>query len=47
MGVCDKVITIYEGKKTAELPITPDLSREYILACAIGKGNEETGKEAE
>lgn len=36
MGVCDSVITIYEGKKTAQLDITPQLTREEVLTCALG-----------
>ena len=36
IGVCDSVITIYEGKKTAQMEITPDLSREKVLAAALG-----------
>jgi ribose transport system ATP-binding protein len=35
-GVCDSVITIYEGHKTAQLPITPELTREKVLACSLG-----------
>ncbi len=35
-GVCDSVITIFEGRKTAQLPITPELTREKVLACALG-----------
>jgi rhamnose transport system ATP-binding protein len=45
MGVCDSVITIYEGKKTAQMQITPELTREKVLACALGTVDE-TGKEA-
>jgi ribose transport system ATP-binding protein len=37
LGVCDSVITIFEGKKTAQLPITPELTSETVLACSIGK----------
>ncbi len=37
LGVCDSVITIYEGKKTAQLPINSELSSETVLACSIGK----------
>ena len=37
LGVCDSVITIYEGKKTAQLPIDKSLSTETVLACSIGK----------
>ena len=36
MGVCDSVVTIYEGKKTAQLDITPQLTREEVLANALG-----------
>jgi ABC-type sugar transport system ATPase subunit len=45
MGVCDSVITIYEGKKTAQMQITPELTREKVLSCALG-AVDETGKEA-
>jgi ribose transport system ATP-binding protein len=45
MGVCDSVITIYEGKKTAQLKITPELTREKVLSCALG-AVDESGKEA-
>lgn len=41
MGVCDSVITICEGKKTGQFDITPDLSREKVLAYALGKTEEE------
>ena len=37
MGVCDSVVTIFEGKKTAQLDITPELTREKVLSCALGK----------
>ncbi len=37
LGVCDSVITIFEGKKTAQLPINKQLSTETVLACSIGK----------
>jgi ABC-type sugar transport system ATPase subunit len=36
MGVCDSVVTIYEGKKTAQLDITPELTREQVLTYALG-----------
>lgn len=36
MGVCDSVVTIFEGKKTAQMKITPNLTREQVLACALG-----------
>ena len=39
MGVCDSVVTIFEGKKTAQMEITPELTREKVLACALGKTN--------
>ena len=35
-GVCDSVVTIFEGDMTAQLPITPDLTREKVLACSLG-----------
>ena len=37
MGICDSVVTIYEGNQTAQLEITPELTREEIMACALGK----------
>ena len=36
MGVCDSVITVFEGKKTAQLDITPELTREEVLTYALG-----------
>ena len=36
MGVCDSVVTIFEGKMTAQLKVTPELTREKVLACALG-----------
>lgn len=36
MGVCDRVITICEGRKTADLP-TKGLKNEAVLAAALGK----------
>ena len=36
MGVCDSVVTIFEGKKTAQLDITPELTREKVLKYALG-----------
>ena len=36
MGVCDSVVTIFEGKKTAQLEINDQLSREEVLAAALG-----------
>ena len=41
MGICDSVITVYEGNQTARLDITPELTREEIMACALGKNREE------
>ncbi len=35
-GVCDSVVTIFEGNQTAQLPITPELTREKVLACSLG-----------
>lgn len=49
MGVCDSVVTIFEGKMTAQLDITPELTREEVLACALGAAAAQpadTGKEA-
>ena len=47
MGVCDSVVTIFEGKKTAQLEINDQLTREKVLACALGKveGKEEAAHE--
>jgi hypothetical protein len=36
MGVSDRVITIYDGRQTADLKVTPELTREEVLACALG-----------
>ena len=41
MGICDSVVTVYEGDQTAQLEITPELTREEIMACALGKNREE------
>ena len=30
------MVTIYEGKKTAQLDITPELTREKVLKYALG-----------
>ena len=49
MGVFDRVVNVFEGKKTAQLDITPSLTREEILTCALGgsfKSPEQLGKEA-
>ena len=43
LGVCDSVVTIFEGKKTAQMNIDSNLSREAVLAAALGTAN---GKEA-
>ena len=40
MGVCDSVVTISEGKKTAQLRITSELTREQVLSCALGSKPE-------
>ena len=37
MGVCDSVVTIYEGKKTAQLDITPELTREKGTEIRAGR----------
>ena len=36
LGLCDRVITIYEGKKTADFPIE-GLTDAQVLAAALGK----------
>lgn len=36
MGVSDRVITIFDGKQTADLQVTPELTREEVLTCALG-----------
>ncbi|MCI8539553.1 MAG: sugar ABC transporter ATP-binding protein [Oscillospiraceae bacterium] len=36
LGVCDSVVTIFEGKKTAQLEINSQLTREEVLAAALG-----------
>ena len=36
LGVCDSVITVFEGAMTAQLPIVPELTREKVLACSLG-----------
>ncbi len=36
LGVCDSVVTIFEGKKTAQLEINDKLTREEVLAAALG-----------
>ncbi len=49
MGTCDSVVTICEGKKTAQMDITPELTREQVLACALGgsaASSAGAGKEA-
>ena len=47
MGVCDSVVTIFEGKKTAQLPITPELTREEVLSYALGAAAAPTESEKE
>ena len=41
MGMCDRVITICEGKKTAEFPVK-GLKNETVLAAALGKVENQT-----
>lgn len=36
LGVCDSVVTIFEGKKTAQLEINDQLTREEVLTAALG-----------
>jgi len=36
MGLSDRVITIFEGKKTADFKVTDTLSREEVLTASIG-----------
>ena len=38
MGVCDSVVTIFEGKKTAQLDITPELQLLHAVA-SFDQGN--------
>lgn len=38
IGVCDRVITVFEGRITANMP-TGEASREKILAASIGKAD--------
>lgn len=45
MGMCDRVITICEGAKTAELPVI-GTSNETVLAAALGTQNYAAGGEA-
>ena len=49
MGVCDSVVTISEGKKTAQLTINDQLTREQVLSCALGSKPDwaESGKDGE
>jgi len=46
MGICDRVITICEGRQTADLK-TPSLRSEVVLAAALGKVLVATGEEGE
>ena len=39
MGICDRVITICEGRQTAEFPIK-DLDRQKVLSAAISRGDQ-------
>ena len=49
MGVCDSVVTISEGQKTAQLTINDQLTREQVLACALGSKPDwaESGKDGD
>ena len=49
MGVCDSVVTISEGKKTAQLTINDQLTREQVLSCALGSKPDwaQSGKDGE
>ncbi len=49
MGVCDSVVTISEGKKTAQLTINDQLTREQVLSCALGSKPDwaESGKDGD
>lgn len=40
MGMSDRVITICEGRKTAEFAVSSDLSREEVLTAALGAGKK-------
>lgn len=46
MGVCDSVITVCEGKLTARLHIDDNLSRETVLAAALGVTRNAASKDA-
>ena len=39
MGICDRVITVCEGRLTAEFPVK-GLDSEKVLAAALGKTQE-------
>ena len=39
MGICDRVITVCEGRLTAEFPVK-GLNSEKVLAAALGKTQE-------
>ena len=45
MGICDSVTTVHEGKITARLPVTPELTRETVLSYALGLGDKTTAQE--
>ena len=49
MCVCDSVVTISEGKKTAQLTIDDQLTREQVLSCALGSKPDwaQSGKDGE
>ncbi len=42
MGICDRVITICEGKKTADLPVE-GTENDVVLAAALGKTDYKGG----
>jgi ABC-type sugar transport system ATPase subunit len=46
MGVCDDVITVCEGKITSRMQITEQLSRESVLAAALGIKNSTSSTQA-
>ncbi len=43
MGICDRVITICEGKKTADLPVE-GTANDVVLAAALGKTDYKGGE---
>ncbi|NLT13348.1 MAG: sugar ABC transporter ATP-binding protein [Clostridiales bacterium] len=46
MGMSDRVITICEGRKTAEFDVSDQLSREVVLTAALGSHNPDCAAEA-